>query len=78
MSVCEFKSRSDKDEDEGGIKADDSSENVLSTFESRFAHLVFAKKVSMKSTLAASDSAYFELTKSIAKVGRQLTLACWV
>lgn len=44
-------------------------ENVSSTFESRYAHLVFAKKLSMKSALAASDSAYFELTKAIAKVG---------
>jgi hypothetical protein len=51
------------------MKANDIAENVPSSSESRFAHLVFAKKISMKSALAASDSAYFELTKAIAKVG---------
>jgi hypothetical protein len=50
-------------------KSNDIVENVSSTFESRYAHLVFTKKLSMKSALAATDSAYFELTKAIAKVG---------
>jgi hypothetical protein len=69
VSVCEFKPNADNDEAVGGTKANDIAENVPSSFESRFAHLVFAKKISMKSALAASDSAYFELTKAIAKVG---------
>lgn len=69
VSVCEFKSNADNDEAVGVTAANDSVENVSSTFQSRYAHLVFAKKMSMKSALAASDSAYFELTKAIAKVG---------
>lgn len=70
VSVCEFKQATENgnDEAEGEQKSNDSNENCVSTFESRFAHLVFTKKSSMKSVLAASDAAFYELTKVTAKV----------
>lgn len=71
VSVSDFKPPTTNDDDvteeEKAIEAD---ERVASCFQSRFAHIVFAKKNALKSAVAASDAAFYDLTKVIAQVCR--------
>ena len=66
VSVSETKQLSSSD----NANADDDQNNeiVLNCFESRFAHIVFSKKISLKNALASSDSAFYDLTKIISQV----------
>lgn len=65
------------DENENAKEEDSSYEDSNSNSGTRFAHLVFSKKASIKSALAFTDSAFYELTKSVAKVW-QLQLNVYV
>ena len=69
VSVSEFKQPTNNNdgatEEERAIEAE---EKVSNCFESRFAHIVFAKKNALKSAVAASDAAFYDLTKVIAQV----------
>ena len=69
VSVSEFKQPANNNdgatEEERAIEAE---EKVSNCFESRFAHIVFAKKNALKSAVAASDAAFYDLTKVIAQV----------
>ena len=61
---------------DGDLSPDDDDDIAHHSFVSRFVHLVFSKKTSLKSVIAASDSAFYELTKAVAKV-HQLSQNTW-
>ena len=66
VSVSDNKQVTDENED--AADEDNSYEDDNSNSGTRFAHLVFSKKASIKSALSFTDSAFYELTKLVAKV----------
>lgn len=77
ISVSKFKQLiSEERNTEGDLSPDADDDIAHDCFVSRFVHLVFSKKTSLKSVIAASDSAFYELTKAVAKV-HQLPQITW-
>lgn len=85
VSVSEFKKPNNIYEKNDDNDSNESSQDILnnlnknemsifsnpsSSSESRFAHVIFTKKNILKSILSASDTVYYELTKTIAKVSK--------
>ena len=69
ISVSKFKQHNGEERNaEGDLSTDADEDIAVNSFVSRYVHLVFNKKTSMKSVIAASDSAFYELTKAVTKV----------
>ena len=72
VSVSVSDNKQVNDENDDAAEEQHSEEDKNSCSETRFAHLVFTKKASIKTVLAFTDTAFFDLTKSVAKVRQSI------